>query len=266
MKSIYNWRMGTVFDIEADGLLEEATMFHVLTFHMADGKSGSIRGTDHDRFRNLLKYHMDNNIPVIGHYMILFDVPLCEKLLNIDLSELMVIDTVALSWYLNTKREMHGLDSFHEDYGIAKPKIENWTDLTYEEYKFRCEEDVKINVALWKDFMLRLEEMYTITKHCIDSGKVNPKRLTPDEVVYLDRYVNNSSVDEYVDRVLTFLMFKMDCVRLQEKLGLRLMRRILKMYILYSLYWLKRPKRILSLLCHLYLSMVYVRNLMNPTN
>lgn len=209
--------MGTVFDIEADGLLEEATMFHVLTFQMADGKSGSIRGTDHDRFRNLLKYHMDNNIPVIGHYMILFDVPLCEKLLNIDLSELMVIDTVALSWYLNTKREMHGLDSFHEDYGIAKPKIENWTDLTYEEYKFRCEEDVKINVALWKDFMLRLEEMYTITKHCIDSGKVNPKRLTPDEVVYLDRYVNNSSVDEYVDRILTFLMFKMDCVRLQEK-------------------------------------------------
>ncbi|AHK11296.1 DNA pol I [Shewanella sp. phage 1/4] len=217
MKYINNWRLGTVFDIEANGLLDKASVFHVLSFQMADGRSGSIEGTDHARFKKFLQYHIDNKIPVVGHYMVLFDVPLCEKLLDIDLTDLMVIDTVALSWYLNTKRELHGLDSFHEDYGIAKPKIDNWDDLTYEEYKFRCEEDVKINVALWQDFMLRLEEIYTVTKHCIDSGKVNPKRLSSAEVVYLDRYVNNSSVDEYVERILTFLMFKMDCARLQEK-------------------------------------------------
>ena len=217
MKHISNWRLGTVFDIEANGLLDEATIFHVLSFQMADGRSGSIEGTDHVRFKKFLQYHIDNKIPVVGHYMVLFDVPLCEKLLDIDLSELMVIDTVALSWYLNTKRELHGLDSFHEDYGIAKPKIDNWDDLSYEEYKFRCEEDVKINVALWKDFMFRLEEIYTITKHCIDNGKVNPKRLSSNEVVYLDRYVGTSSVDEYINRILTFLMFKMDCARLQEK-------------------------------------------------
>ena len=285
MKKIENWKLATVFDLESDGLLEEATMFHVLSFHMADDKKGSIDGKDHERFKRFLKYHMDNKIPVVAHRGILFDVALCEKLLGIDLSSLMVIDTLAISWYLNTKREMHGLESFLEDYGIEKPKVgeaewvkpikgievsirkegkgkdsvkvvtykylkeqdnlpENYDIVgleltedvlsiasameTEEDYKVRvdnhkklmttrCEEDVKINVALWRDIMKRLNEMYTVTKHCIDSGKVNPKRLSQDETTYLDQYVNNSTVDEYVERCLTFLMFKMDCARLQEK-------------------------------------------------
>jgi hypothetical protein len=198
----------------------------------------------------------------------------------------MVIDTMALSWYLNISREQHGLDTFLEDYGIAKPKVgdaewvkpirgikvstrnegkgkerkkvlvykyinEDLFDLpdNYEEYginypsldkeliastepeedynqrvnqhqdlmNFRCSEDVKINLALWQDFMKRLYEIYSITKSCIDSGKVNPKRMDTNETTYLDRYVNNSSIDEYIERCLTFLMFKMDCARLQEK-------------------------------------------------
>ncbi len=282
MKEIKNWKLATVFDIESNGLLEEATMFHVLSFHMADGKSGSIWGDNHQRFKAFCKYHIDNEIPVVAHRGILFDVPLCEKLLGMDLSKLMVIDTLAISWYLNTKRKMHGLDSFLEDYGIPKPKVgeaewvkpirgvsvsmkkidkdnktliykyitdpespnedylENGLDLDNLDYKYlnsleteedynlrvedhlqlmkvRCEEDVKINVALWKDIMKRLHEMYTITKHCVDSGKVNPLRMSKDETVYLDRYVNTSTVDEYIERCLTFLMFKMDCARLQEK-------------------------------------------------
>lgn len=285
MKQIKNWKLATVSDIEADGLLEEATIFHVLSFHMANDKSGSIDGSDHNRLKKFFKYHIDNEIPVVFHRGILFDIPLAEKLLDIDLSELMVIDTLGLSWYLNTKRKVHGLDSFLEDYGIPKPKVgeAEWVKpiqginismrvegkgkdkkktLTYKmivdpedpseeyiekgldlekvylsDYKHlesdedyrervethkklmvkRCEEDVKINLELWRDFMKRLYEMYTITKQCIDSGQVNPKRMSPNEVVYLDRYVNNSTVDEYIERCLTFLMFKMDCARLQEK-------------------------------------------------
>lgn len=217
MKAITNWRNATTFDIEADGLLNEATLFHVLSFHMANNVSGSIEGTNRERLVKFLNYHMDNGIPVVAHNGICFDTALCEKLLGIDLSRLMVIDTLAISWYLNTDRDMHGLGSFLEDYGIEKPEIDNWDDLSYEEYKFRCEEDVKINVALWEDMKLRLIEIYTMTKHCIDTGMVNPRRMSKDEVVYLDRYKDSSTVDEYIDRLLTFLMFKMDCARLQEK-------------------------------------------------
>lgn len=217
MKEIVNWYLATTADIESDGLLHEATKFHVLSFHMANNNSGSIEGSNLERINKFFDYHIDNKIPVVFHNGILFDLPLSEKLLNRDLSDLMVIDTLALSWYLNFNRDMHGLDSFFEDYGIAKPKVDDWENLTYEEYRHRCEEDVKINVALWEDFKKRLIDMYTKTKHLVDNGLVNPKRMSNDEVTFLDQYVGTSTVDQYIDRCLQFLMFKLDCARLQEK-------------------------------------------------
>ncbi len=287
MKKIKNWKLATVFDLEGDGL--EATIFHVFSFHMADGKKGHIDGANHKRFKAFLNYHMDNEIPIVAHNGICFDVPTCERLLDIDLGRLMLIDTMAISWYLNTKRKMHGLGTFLEDYGIPKPKVGEceWVipirgislsqrkegkgadevkvitykylnedlvdvDLLPENYKregldpenldagmlnsneseedhitrvqehkelmvVRCNEDVKINLALWQDFMKRLHEIYTVTKACIDQGKVKSKRMSSDEITYLDQYKDTSTVEEYIDRCLTFLMFKMDCARLQEK-------------------------------------------------
>jgi len=121
-----------------------------------------------------------------------------------------------LSWYLNHKRKSHGLDSFFEDYGIAKPKIDDWENLTLEEYRHRCCEDVKINKALWEDFKGRLIDLYSRSKEAIDDGLVGGKRVHPSEEIYLDSLIGKS-LDEHVDRILTFLMFKMDCARLQEK-------------------------------------------------
>src|SRR5690606_24643764 len=88
--------------------------------------------------------------------------------------------------------------------------------LSYEEYEHRCQEDVKINKALWEDLKARLVDMYTIAQAEINAGNVGGKRMSEDEEIYLDQFVG-SSVDEAIDRLLTFLMFKMDCARLQEK-------------------------------------------------
>ncbi len=218
MKKIYNWRNSTVADLESDGLLREATKIHVLCCQMADGKSVSIRGSDHERIKAFFQYHIDNEVPVVFHNGTTFDVVLVEKLLGIDLSKLMLIDTLALSWYLNFNRMKHGLGTFHEDYGIEKPAVDDWENLTYEEYEHRCKEDVRINVALWNDLKDRLVDMYTIAQSEIDAGNVGGKRMSEDEEIYIDQFVGGS-VDEAVDRLLTFLMFKMDCARLQEDTG-----------------------------------------------
>jgi len=228
LKQIYNWQKATVFDIEGDGLLEDISIFHILSYKMQSGKSGSLLGNELDRWVKFFNYHIDNEIPVVAHYGIWFDVPAVEKLLKIDLSKLMVIDTVALSWYLNTKRKQHGLDSFFEDYGIKKVEVaeDQWAfkPSNAEEQKehdalmkLRCDDDVRINVALWEDFKGRLLDMYSLVKYQVDAGNVDGTRMSEDEVCYIDRYKRKSSVVEYVDRILTFLMFKCDCARLQEK-------------------------------------------------
>jgi hypothetical protein len=184
---------------------------------MYDGKKGSIRGDEGDRVMSFFKYHIDNNLPVIPHNGICYDIPLVEKLLGVDLSELMVIDTLAAAWYILIGRNRYGLDSFFEDYGIEKLKIDDWEGLSYGEYKNRCEIDVKISKALWEDLKGRLINMYTTSKTLIDSGEVGGKRLSDDEVIYLDRFKGTTSVDEWIDKILTFLMFKMDCNRIKEE-------------------------------------------------
>lgn len=215
MKLITNWRSATVADIEADALLDDATKIHVLSYEMQAGGEGSF--PEYERIEKFFKYHIDKKIPIVMHNGIGYDVPLVEKLLGLDLSEVMLIDTLSVSWYLNTDRMMHGLDSFFADYGIAKPKIEDWSGLTYEEYRYRCEEDVKINKALWEDLKERLESLYSKVKYAVDSGLADGRRMSEDEVCYIDQYKQSSSVDDYVDRILTFLMFKADCARLKEK-------------------------------------------------
>lgn len=216
MKKIFNWRSATVGDIESDGLLDVATKLHVLSYQMEGrGVSSFNANTQEDRIRAFFQWHIDNQVPVVFHNGIWFDIPLVEKLFGMDLSKLMVIDTLPLSWYLNISRAKHGLDSFFEDYGIAKPKVDDWENLSYEEYQHRCQEDVKINKALWEDFKLRLVEMYTQVKENIDAGNVGGTRVSEDEELYIDN-LKGLSVDEHIDNILTFLMFKADCAALQE--------------------------------------------------
>jgi hypothetical protein len=217
LKQITNWRKATVFDLEADNLLDEATLIHVLCYQMQEGKAGEIKGEDKDRLIKFFNWHIESSIPVVAHNGVLYDVPLVEKLLKVDLSRLMVIDSLALSWYLNTERMQHGLASFLDDFGIEKPEIESWVDQSYEEYLHRCREDVKINVALWEDLKERLTEIYSKVKYCIDNKMVDGTRVSGDEVCHIDQYKGISKVDDYIDRILTFLMFKADCARLKEK-------------------------------------------------
>lgn len=230
MKPIFNWDKATVFDLEGDGLLDEITKMHVLSFQM-EGKDSvtSIKADPEgiERVKRMFMWHIDNEIPVVAHNGIGFDVKVLELLYKVDLSKLMVIDTLGLSWYLNTTRMRHGLDSFHEDYGIKKPEVTDWKNLSYEEYRHRCEEDVKINKALWEDLKHRLITMYTMAQTEIDLGNVGGTRMTKDEVIYLDQF-KGDSVENAINRILTFLMFKMDCAALQETTGWSLDRQMVE--------------------------------------
>jgi len=140
-----------VFDVEADGL-EDATLVHCLSYSTDEGVKTL---TTYDEMREWLA----KQDTLIGHSITTYDIPLLERLLDIKVGA-RLIDTLALSWYLEPDRPRHGLEYYGEDFGVPKPKVVNWKTEHISVYTHRCEEDVKINQELWDKQWKLLVELY----------------------------------------------------------------------------------------------------------
>lgn len=175
--------MKIVFDLETDGLLDKLTKIHVFSWSVVG--SGVVHSTgDH----SVIQEVMHKATTVVGHNVIAFDL---EALAMFDIyTDADIIDTLPLSWYLEPKRIRHGLGEWGVTVGVPKPVVDDWDNLTYEDYKHRCEEDVKINLEVLSILERKLNRLYR------DEGEA--KRLTD------------------------YLAFKMQCARDQEVYGWRL--------------------------------------------
>lgn len=172
-----------IVDIECDGLLPVLTKLHVLSCSYPDGKGGwGITSTnDREKIQSLVG-NPDNII--VGHFFLGYDKPALQKL-GFDF-QAQVICTLGLSWYLYNEMIRHGLADWGVIFGVPKPEIDDWEGLTYEEYKHRCEEDVKINTNLWVKMLALLRELY-------------------------------DGDEEAVVNVIKYFTFKMECLRIQEE-------------------------------------------------
>lgn len=170
-----------VFDVEGNGLTP--TKLWCLSYDKLNNTGGTL--TTYDAMR---KFLLAADV-LIGHNITRWDIPHLERLLGIKI-EAKIVDTLALSWYLEPNRVMHGLAEWGEELGIPKPVVGDWENLTVEQYSHRCEEDVKINTLLWKRFWKHLLALY--------------------------------GSEEEAWRLVNYLSFKMDCAREQERLKWKL--------------------------------------------
>ena len=173
-----------VIDIETDGL--RSTKIHVMSVGWKDVKGEwQIKSTPD--YAIMKKIMSDPENTVVGHFFKMFDAVELERVLGFKVKA-RIIDTLPLSWYIfpNRRNGTHGLEAFGKDYGINKPKIDDWENLTYEDYRHRCEEDVKINIALWEDIMEKLVELY--------------------------------GSELRANSLIKYLMFKMDCLVEQQRI------------------------------------------------
>lgn len=181
-----------VYDIECDGLIRNATKIHCMSVAWRDsnGQLCLKSTTDYDEMR---KFFLNPKLTRVGHNITLYDERVVAKLLGIDTlnSKNQIIDTLALSWYLFPERLKHGLEYWGNDLGIKKVEIKDWQNLTAEEYIHRCEEDVKINFKLYENCLNLLDLIY-------DQNE--------GEII----------------RLVEYLQFKLDCVREQEDIKIKL--------------------------------------------
>lgn len=174
-----------VFDCEGDGL--KPSKFYCLSYR--DYKDDRRTLTSYQDIRDFFQEYE----VYIGHNIRRWDLPQLQRVVEVlspDAGGYSVVDTLALSWYLEPERKRSGLEYYGEDFGVPKPKILDWENQTLEEYTHRCEQDVEINYKLWKK---QLSQLITI-------------------------YGNNQGLL----RFLKYLDFKMYCAALAEESGWRL--------------------------------------------
>lgn len=165
-----------VFDIETDGL--SPTKIHCLSATAGKG----IRSTT--SYATIRKFATSGNI-LVGHNIARYDIPAIEKIVGVDLSKVVFIDTLFLSWYLEPERLSHSLESYGEEMGMPKVQIDDWENLSTEDYIRRCTRDVEINKRLFDRQLAHLKKIY--------------------------------GDDAGVQKLITYLMFKAKCAVMQEK-------------------------------------------------
>ena len=170
-----------VFDMECNAI-KDPDRLHCLSYAIKVNGEWVLKSTTN---YNEMRDFFSNDYVLVGHNIYRFDIPVFEKLLGIEITNDR-IDTLALSWYLYPDLTKHGLEEWGEYFGIPKPKITDWENLSTEEYVHRCEEDVKNNCKLIDKQLKDLNTLY-------------------------------EGSESSVIKLIKYLMFKMYCATLQEK-------------------------------------------------
>lgn len=165
-----------VIDTEGDGF--NPTRFHCLSAGNSDGVHST---SDYDKMRSFF----EKSETLIGHNIQRADVIWIERILGVSLENKRIIDTLPLSWALFPDMDRHGLYDWGSILDIPKVEITDWVNLPVSKYIERCEQDVRINLALWDVCLSKLSKLYD----------------------------NSADLDRYID----YLSFKMYSARLAEQ-------------------------------------------------
>jgi len=140
-----------IFDIETDGLAP-TQVWVIVTKDIDYGTVTTyVEGEWHD-FNEAIKEAEE----VIGHNIMGYDIPACERLLGTDFSGLKITDTLVMSRLANPQRDGHSLAYWGEQLGYPKGDYEDWSQYTPEMVVY-CKQDVSVNEQVYKALVSELD-------------------------------------------------------------------------------------------------------------
>lgn len=148
-----------IFDLEANGLLRDAT--HVHCGVVKNIESGAVRKFRPYEVKELLS-HLDTFDVLIAHNGIGYDWPLLKKLYGYTFKGKRV-DTLIMSRLLNPQRQVpfncpnkktgpHSVEAWGYRVGRGKPEHNDWENFS-EEMLHRCSEDVEIQHLIYNELL-----------------------------------------------------------------------------------------------------------------
>ena len=154
-----------VFDVESNGFVNDATTVWCISTYDIITKETITFSDNSDRHLSVadgLKV-LSNADELIGHNIIMYDIPLLEKLFNFK-TKARLIDTFLMSQLFNFNRTLgrykgrHGLEMWGEHFGIQKPPQSQWLNFDIAMLN-RCEQDVLINVRVFHSLLKEFKSL-----------------------------------------------------------------------------------------------------------
>jgi DNA polymerase I len=144
--------MRFVFDLEANGLLKEATKMWVLVAIDVDTQKEYVFPPGDDRWKDLIS----NADELIGHNIINYDRLIFRKLYGFEIPEsVRLTDTLIYSQILDYYRfdkEGHSLEVWGRYFGQLKVEHEDWSQYSPEMLN-RCRTDVALTLRVYEKLM-----------------------------------------------------------------------------------------------------------------
>lgn len=138
-----------VFDLETDNLLHDVSTVWCGTTWDLDRDILTHYGPE--EVEDLI-YELEDSDLIIGHHICGYDVPVIEKLFNVQLPIDKCRDTYVMSKLFYPDQHRHSIEYWGNYLKLSKPEHEEW-DRYSTRMKNRNEIDVLINVRVYKKFL-----------------------------------------------------------------------------------------------------------------
>ncbi len=133
-----------VFDIETDGL-KPTTIWCIVAKEVDNNELYVFDYNNLSDWNSFVRGYDE----VIGHNLIGYDVPACEKLLGTDFSGIKITDTLVMSRLADPQRGGHDLNSYGLELNNEKGDHSDWSCYSLEMLEY-CKQDVRLSEQVYK--------------------------------------------------------------------------------------------------------------------
>ena len=142
-----------VFDIEANGLNPDK-VWCIVACDIQSGEFTTWSGDDLHCFKDWIKEQ--DELEVIGHNIIGYDIPVLEQLLDVDFSKCKVTDTLVMSRLAEPSRQGgHSLENWGQLLNQPKGEHSDWDNFSQDMVEY-CRQDVRVNELVYHRLFLDL--------------------------------------------------------------------------------------------------------------
>jgi DNA polymerase I-like protein with 3'-5' exonuclease and polymerase domains len=143
-----------VFDIEANGL-DPDTVWCIIAYEREAKEYIEWSKEDLHLFKDWIKEQ--DELEVIGHNIIGYDIPVLERLLDVDFSKCKVTDTLVMSRLAEPSRlGGHGLENWGQLLNQPKGEHSDWLNFSQDMVEY-CKQDVRVNELVYKRLLRDLD-------------------------------------------------------------------------------------------------------------